>query len=175
MPCDVILPIKFPHGDIIEAGINVRPYALEILEELNKHFEIIVFTASHSCYANVVLDHLDPQGKYIHHRLFRDNCVTTEEGLYIKDMRIFANRNLKDIVLVDNACYSFGYQVENGVPIVPFYYHKSDTELKSLIPFLKSLGSARDVRQVVQRTFRLHTIMESENQDEILEKLFAKQ
>jgi len=38
-----------------------------------------VFTASHQCYASKVLDHIDPTGKLIHHRLFRDHCVTTEE------------------------------------------------------------------------------------------------
>ena len=80
---DVVLPIKFPHGDIIEAGINIRSYAAEALEELSKHFEIIVFTASHSCYANVVLDYLDPQSKCIQHRLFRENCVTIEAGRVI--------------------------------------------------------------------------------------------
>ena len=56
----------------MQAGINVRPYAVEIIKELSKVYEIIVFTASHSCYANVVLDYLDPENKYISHRLFRD-------------------------------------------------------------------------------------------------------
>ena len=27
---------------------------------MSEYFEIIIFTASHSCYANVVLDYLDP-------------------------------------------------------------------------------------------------------------------
>ena len=58
---DVKLPIVFPTGEVIEAGINIRPYAKEILKNLSKQFEVIIFTASHSCYANVVLDHLDPQ------------------------------------------------------------------------------------------------------------------
>jgi len=26
IPSDIILPIKFPTGEIIEAGINIRPY-----------------------------------------------------------------------------------------------------------------------------------------------------
>jgi len=172
IPSDVILPIRFPHGDIIEAGINIRPYAVEALEELSKHFEIVVFTASHSCYANVVLDHLDPENKYIHHRLFRESCVTTPEGLYIKDLRIFANRNLKDLVIVDNAMYSFGYQVENGIPIIPFYYNKSDRELKTLVPYLKSLYHVRDVRDVNIRSFKLHKFTESEDHDEVIRKLF---
>ena len=44
----------------LQAGINVRPFAKEILEELSKEFEIIIFTASHSCYAKAVLEYLDP-------------------------------------------------------------------------------------------------------------------
>lgn len=47
MPCDIALPIKFPNNSIVKAGINVRPYARECLRELAKHFELIVFTASH--------------------------------------------------------------------------------------------------------------------------------
>lgn len=58
---DLTLPIIFPHGEIVEAGINVRPYAVYILSELSKLCEVIVFTASHSSYAIKVLDHLDPK------------------------------------------------------------------------------------------------------------------
>jgi CTD small phosphatase-like protein 2 len=68
----------------------------------------MVFTASHKCYANAVLDHLDPEKKYIKHRLFRENCIQTEEGIYIKDLRII-NRRLEDLILVDNAFYSFAF------------------------------------------------------------------
>jgi len=43
-----------------EAGIDVRPYAIECLREASKFFQIVVFTASHKSYADVVLDYLDP-------------------------------------------------------------------------------------------------------------------
>ena len=91
--------------------MNIRPYAKECLELLSKYYEIIVFTASHSCYANVVLDYLDPENKYVSYRLFRENCIQTEEGIYVKDLRIFSNRNLKDLLLVDNATYSFAFHL----------------------------------------------------------------
>jgi CTD small phosphatase-like protein 2 len=71
MPSDFKIKVNFPTGEIIQVGINVRPFAREILAALSKNFEVIVFTASHSCYANVVLDNLDPERKYIQHRLFR--------------------------------------------------------------------------------------------------------
>ena len=47
-----------------------------------------------------------------------------------KDLRVI-NRPLKDIVLVDNAPYSYVYQLENGVPIIPYSWG-DDSELASL-------------------------------------------
>ena len=108
---DVTLPVTFPTGETVLAGINIRPYVRECLEEANKHFEVIVFTASHPCYADVVLDFLDPDFQLIHHRLYRESCIASN-GVYLKDLRILANLNLKNVVLVDNAVYSFGQQLE---------------------------------------------------------------
>lgn len=33
--------------------------------------------------------------------------MQTEEGAYIKDLRVIGNRSLTDMVLIDNAAYSF--------------------------------------------------------------------
>lgn len=57
------------------------------------------------------------------------------EGFYVKDLRIFANRDLRHMVLVDNAAYSYALQLENGIPIIPFYKRKDDTELVDLVSF----------------------------------------
>ena len=35
---DVVLKVKFPNGEVADAGINVRPYALECLREASKYF-----------------------------------------------------------------------------------------------------------------------------------------
>jgi CTD small phosphatase-like protein 2 len=88
LPTDVVLEIKFPNGDVADAGINVRPYAMECLRQASQYFQIVIFTASHSAYADVVLDYLDPKRELIEYRLYRDSCMETEEGVYIKDLRI---------------------------------------------------------------------------------------
>jgi CTD small phosphatase-like protein 2 len=72
---DVILPVHFPNGETVDAGINVRPYALECLRSANQNFQVIVFTASHHSYADVVLDYLDPKKELIQYRLYREHCV----------------------------------------------------------------------------------------------------
>jgi CTD small phosphatase-like protein 2 len=40
------------------------------------------------------------------------------EGACIKDLRILRGRELKDIIIVDNATHSFAFQLDNGIPII---------------------------------------------------------
>ena len=156
---DVILPVTFPTGEVVQAGINIRPYALECLREVNREFEVFVFTASHPCYANVVLDYLDPAKELIQQRFFRDSCMNVN-GVYIKDLRIFANRNLKDMVIVDNAAYSFAYQLDNGIPIVSWHDDPNDKELFNLMDYVKALAAVDDIRDINDQTFHLRTFYE---------------
>ena len=167
-PYDHLICIRFANGDVVEvdpkltkAGINIRPHAFEFLREMSKKFEIIIFTASHSCYANVVLNILDPDNQYITYRLFRDHCLQTKEGIFIKDLRIIANRKMKDITIVDNATYSFGFQLDNGIPIIPFYENREDTELIKLMGYLLQMDKSEDVR-VFNREFFKYDLLESE-------------
>lgn len=49
---DVVIAVTFPNGESVNAGINVRPHCLKILKALSKVCEVMVFTASHACYAS---------------------------------------------------------------------------------------------------------------------------
>lgn len=126
--------------------------------EANKDFEVIVFTASHQCYADVVLDFLDPDHSLIHHRLYRDNCVQVN-GVFIKDLRVL-NRPLSQVIIVDNSAYSFGFQLENGVPIISWRDDKYDKELLNLTGYMKMLSEASDIRELNTQTFHLATFYE---------------
>jgi len=59
----------------MDAKIIIRPYTSVLLKELSKIFELIIYTASHASYANAIIDYLDPDGKYISHRFYRENCI----------------------------------------------------------------------------------------------------
>lgn len=98
----------------------------------------MIFTASHEAYANQVINYLDPNGEYIQHRLYRRHCDYIEEGYYVKDMRLL-NRDIAKVVLVDNAAYSYCFQVDNGIPILPYYEGSTDFELKALRDYLYRL------------------------------------
>ena len=135
--------------------MNIRPYIYECLEEAQKNFQIIVFTASHQAYADAILDHIDPENHYFQYRLYRHNCVQTKEGYYVKDLRIFRNCDLRDLVIVDNSVFSFAYQIDNGIPIIPFYADKEDEEMLHLVYYLKCLTQVPDVRQQNKEAFEL--------------------
>jgi len=64
------------------------------------------------------------------------------------------NRDKKDLIIVDNAAYSFLLDLENGIPILPFYHHKGDVELNKLARFLISIKDVNDVRDVIKKHFR---------------------
>jgi CTD small phosphatase-like protein 2 len=85
---DVILEIEFPGEETCCAGINIRPYLLETLIEANKVMQVVVFTASHQVYADAILNYIDPENTLFQHRLYRQHCVLSPEGYYIKDLRI---------------------------------------------------------------------------------------
>jgi len=152
--------------------VNIRPFSLELLKELKESFELVIFTASHSSYANKVIDYLDPQKNLIKHRLFREHCMVTEQGIFIKDLRIFGDRKLENIILVDNALYSFAYQIENGVPIIPFYDNKQDKELLSLKIYLEGLNYTKDCREINKKTFKFRQYDKFDNIEDLLGCLF---
>lgn len=71
----------------------------------------------------------------------------------MKDLR-YLNRDLKNVLLVDNAAYSYSFQLDNGVPILPFYEGK-DFELNELERYLDKVSEVDDVRVMNREYFRL--------------------
>lgn len=76
----------------------------------------------------------------------------------IKDLRIFKNRDLKDIIIVDNAVYSFGAQLSNGVPICPFKDDKEDREFLYLMNYLLKMKDYDDMRELNKEAFRMEQV-----------------
>jgi hypothetical protein len=120
---------------------------------------VCVFTASNKEYADTILDYIDPTGKLIQHRFYRESCIKTTDNVYIKDLRIFRNVPLKDIIIVDNAVYSFGAQLDNGIPITPFKEDPEDNEFKHLIGHLKACALADDMREENKHIFRFSELL----------------
>ncbi len=115
---------------------------------------------------------LDPEGKFISARLFRENCVSTFEGVHIKDLRVIRNRRIEDIIIVDNSLYCFGFQLANGIPILPFYDDSEDEELLELELFLMRLRTVENAQIFIQTYFCYKKYVEhSDNQTILVSEL----
>ena len=88
VPYDFPIRVTFPTGETIEAGINVRPFSYECLKEASKNYQIVVFTASHRSYADVVLDTLENEFRKL-------SYVTDEEKLLPRDTLKKIKKNQK--------------------------------------------------------------------------------
>lgn len=76
----------------------VRPGAIQFIESMSQFYDIILWTASLSQYANKVMDYVDPNNKAIR-RMFREHCSNLNTGL-TKNLASL-DYNLKDIIIID--------------------------------------------------------------------------
>jgi Dullard-like phosphatase family protein len=158
---DVHFPVVFDGGKY-QIHARKRPHVDHFLKRASQLFEVVVFTSSRQAYADRMLDILDPEKKYIRHRLYRESCLSYK-GNYIKDLALLG-RDMKKVVLVDNAVPAYAYHVGNGIPIISWFRDPEDRELLDLLPFLESLvpDTVRDVRVPIHDTFATQKKVDAE-------------
>ncbi|KAH0827837.1 NIF-domain-containing protein [Lanmaoa asiatica] len=123
-----------------------RPGVDNFLKKMGEIYEVVVFTASLSKYADPVLDKLDIH-HVVSHRLFRESCYN-HKGNYVKDLSQLG-RPIADTIILDNSPASYIFHPNNAVPVSSWFNDPHDTELTDLCPFLTDLGEVRDVRGVL--------------------------
>ena len=134
-------------------NVQARPGARRLLTAASKQFEVIVFTTATQEVADEIVKFLDPKRTRIHHVICRDRCVRLGKHL-IKDLRIFANRSLENIAIVDTCCIAFSKQLENGVPLRAWTGDPKDSVLFQLEDYLKVLAR-EDIRKANRQRFNL--------------------
>ncbi|XP_006644397.1 CTD small phosphatase-like protein 2 isoform X2 [Oryza brachyantha] len=135
--------------------VRQRPHLKMFLEKAAQMFELVIFTASQRIYAEQLIDRLDPDGRLISNRIYRESCIFSD-GCYTKDLTILGV-DLAKVMIVDNTPQVFQLQVDNGIPIKSWFDDPSDQELVELLPFLETLVGVDDVRPIISRTFH-HTL-----------------
>ncbi|GHP10697.1 hypothetical protein PPROV_000942800 [Pycnococcus provasolii] len=142
---DYVIPVEID-GRVTDVYVLKRPWVDHFLACVAQRFEVVVFTASLSKYADPLLDLLDST-RCIRQRLFREACCPYE-GNYVKDLRRLG-RPLRDTIIVDNSPHSYIFQPDNAIAIGTYIDDPEDRELLELIPYLETLAFVDDVTKTL--------------------------
>ena len=145
--CDISLDLNIDNKKM-KVNVLIRPGVEEFLDKMSNLFEIVIFTASLPQYATPLIDQLDKK-KICNFRLFREHCSFMNNG-FIKDLKKL-NREMNDIIIVDNNPNSYNLNIDNGFPIKTWLDDVNDRELIKIIPYLEFLSNVNDVREFIPK------------------------
>ena len=158
---DKILYFDSDEEKNIPLPLVIRPGLYEFLDYASENFDLVVFTASDQDYADTIINYIEKDKKYFKMRLYRDNCIFIDPGLYIKDLRIFNSwKKMEDIIIIDNSLFSFANQLNNGILITSFFDDKEDTFLNNVKDYLEYIKNEKDIREINKESFRFEEIKE---------------
>jgi len=174
---DFIIPVTI-EGTLHNVFVIKRPGVDEFLERASKLFEVVIYTASLSKYADPLLDKLD-KNSVISSRLFREHCVF-HQGHYVKDLSLL-NRDVNRTIIVDNSTMSYIFHpglfifqivhidlfycftilmsprifdvvlIEHAIDCLSFIDDPRDTDLWKIMDFLEYYQDVEDVRPYCMR------------------------
>lgn len=136
-----------------------RPGLAQFLQQCAGLGEVVVFTSSVEEYARAIVAGIDPGRLVIARVLSRRHCTQLAPGLFAKDLDALGTP-LARTVLVDDLLASFSLQPDNGIPIRPYHGAPHDLALDGLLPLLRALECAHDVRSSLACRFSLRATLE---------------
>ena len=108
---------------------------IDFLHKMKQIYELILFSSGTSEYVSPIVKSIEKKEKFFEHILYRQHVTYDDNGNLFKNLNLL-NRNVKNILIVDDTFKNFKYHKLNGICIKPFYgdvYSDKDT--------LKVLGS----------------------------------
>lgn len=145
-------------------GLNIRPNYRETISKIKEKYHVIMFTASLQKYADAIMEEIDPNGDLFQYRLYRNNCTQIKvdnQIYYIKDLRVFKNISLDDIVIIDNSVLSFAFHLDNGIPILSYYSGSDEIEMNNLMKLLEKLAEVPHIKTKLRSLMKLYTFIEN--------------
>ncbi len=136
-----------------ELSVRYRPFLHEFLEDMQSHYELILYSSFCQDYVNALAGAMEKGRKVFVHRFGEEFCVFANIAYSVKCIDfLLGNRSPADIVVLDNSARFFPLTADNVVPI-PIYDPAvgQDDELARLGRVLGNMAQEKDVREAVRR------------------------
>ena len=135
-------------NQVLHYYVFKRPHVDYFLQKVAAWFNLAIFTASISDYADPVIEWLTlPVRGSVRKKLFRNSCVNMD-GVYLKNLALI-EPDLSQVFIVDNSVAAFELNPGNGILIDTWIDYPKDEALLDLLPFLDALRFVEDVRSIL--------------------------
>ena len=104
----------------IKTKLILRPGLFEFLHNMKQLYELILFSSGTSDYVDPIVKLIEQNENYFEFVLYRQHISYDERGEYFKNLNLL-NRNIKNIIIIDDMEKNFRLHKENGICIKPFY------------------------------------------------------
>ena len=117
----------------IKSRLILRPGLIEFLHIIKQFYELILFSSGTCDYVDPIIKVIEKNENFFEFVLYRQHISFDEKGEYYKDLNVL-NRNIRNILIVDDMKKNFKFHKENGICIKPFYGDiQKDTNLLNLL------------------------------------------
>ena len=99
--------------------LKLRPGIIPFLREIQKYYEIFVFSLSENDIADHLINSIDKRKKFVDYRLYRENLNIVNEQFVI-DLNKF-NRPLEKSIIISNLPQIYQLQKEKSINIKSYY------------------------------------------------------
>jgi CTD small phosphatase-like protein 2 len=75
------------------------------------------------------------------------------------------------MIIVDNNLYSFAYDINNGLPIIPFYDNKKDTQMNELKEFLIKIAHKMNYNKIFKYMYSFQDYLNETKPHKLIDKM----
>ena len=104
----------------IKSRLILRPGLNEFLHIIKQFYELILFSSGTCDYVDPIIKVIEKKENFFEFVLYRQHISFDEKGEYYKDLNLL-NRNIRNILIVDDMKKNFKFHKQNGICIKPFY------------------------------------------------------
>jgi TFIIF-interacting CTD phosphatase-like protein len=140
-----------------------RPFLGEFVAAASGWFDLAVWSSASASYVDEVVQNVFGVPNALRFVWACDRCTRRyhpelQEPYYAKNLSKLRKLGfaLERILMVDDSPEKLAQHYGNHIRVSPFTGNESDTELRDLLPFLESLRTIENVRQVEKRFWRQH-------------------
>ena len=86
---------------------------------MKKFYELILFSSGTKDYVESIVKLIEENENYFEYVLYRQHVSFDEKGEYFKNLNLL-NRDIKNILIIDDKEKNYKYHKSNGISIKPF-------------------------------------------------------